>query len=223
VLRCGPGQTVKHLVEALGAPHTEIGRVQVNGQAVGLDYQARAGDQIEVDAPQAGAGLPPSGPRFILDSHLGQLATYLRLLGFDTVYRNDYEDAKLAEEGAVSERSLLTRDRRLLMRKVVVYGYLVRSLRPREQVGEVLRRYALGGQVQPFRRCLRCNGRLQPVSKAAVWERLEPLTKQYYDEFHQCEACGQVFWKGSHYEHMQGLLAELQGFGAAGEGQKIGL
>jgi hypothetical protein len=44
-----------------------------------------------------------------------------------------------------------------------------------------------------------------------VFDRLEPLTKLYFDEFQICPACKQIYWKGSHYERMQGLVEQLTG------------
>jgi uncharacterized protein len=200
----------KHLIEALGVPHTEVAGMRVNDRLVPLSYQVQHGDQIEVlPASQSDVNRLGPEPRFVLDNHLGQLAIYLRILGFDTLYRNDYQDEELAQVASQEERILLTRDRRLLMRKIVAYGYSIRNLEPRQQVAEVVRRFRLLEKISPFRRCLRCNCPLQPVSKEAVLDRLEPLTKLYYDEFHLCPACNQVYWKGSHYERMQDLIATV--------------
>jgi uncharacterized protein with PIN domain len=151
----------------------------------------------------------PDKPCFILDNHLGQLATYLRMLGFDSLYQNDYQDDELAQVSSQEERVLLTRDRRLLMRKAIRRGYCIHQTDPRLQAAEVLRRFNLFGQVRPFQRCLRCNSPLLVVSKQDVIERLEPLTKRYYDEFHICPSCNQIYWKGSHFEHMQQMIIEM--------------
>jgi uncharacterized protein len=141
-----------------------------------------------------------------LDNHLGKLATFLRIMGLDAAYRNDYQDDELAEVASREGRILLTRDRGLLMRKVVSQGYCVRALDPRQQAVEIVRRFDLYGHIRPFRRCLRCNSLLHPVDKQAIIERLEPLTRQYYDEFHICPQCDKIYWKGSHYEHMEKFL-----------------
>lgn len=200
-------QTVKHLIESLGVPHVEVGLVQVNGREVGWDYQVGDEDNVEVyPCPPA----CPIEPRFLLDNHLGRLAAHLRMLGFDTLYRNDYEDAQLAALLSGESRILLTRDRRLLMRKVVRYGYCLRSLEPAEQLREVIRRFDLLPHIRPFHRCLRCNAPLEPVSKDEVLPRLLPLTRRYYDEFRLCRSCDRIYWKGSHYERMQALIASLQ-------------
>jgi uncharacterized protein with PIN domain len=212
---------VKHPIESLGAPHPEVEWIVANGRGVGFEYQVGAGDRIEVYPAKmapAGEGVvqplplrPPLEPpvRFVLDTHLGQLAAYLRLLGFDSLYRNDYDDATLAEIASAERRVLLTRDRGLLKRKIVVYGYSVRQHIPKQQVIAVLRRYELLGQIAPWRRCLRCNGLLHRVAKEAILDRLEPKTRLYYNEFHQCEQCSQVYWQGAHYERMQRFLESI--------------
>jgi uncharacterized protein len=196
------GQSIKHLVESLGIPHTEIGVVQVNGVEAQLENLARAGDRVEVYAATAKSGALPASIRFVLDNHLGKLAAYLRMLGLDTLYRNDYQDEELARVAGEQDRILLTRDRRLLMRRMVRYGYCPRSLDSDEQMLEVMTRFDLFDKVRPFERCLRCNGQLQAVGKETVLDRLQPLTKTYYDDFYICSNCEQVYWKGSHYERM---------------------
>lgn len=203
------GQTIKHLVEAAGIPHTEVGALRCGGQPVDLSYQVQDGDQLEIFPAAPGAHLPAEGARFVLDNHLGRLAASLRMLGFDALYRNDYEDTQLAQISAAQNRILLTRDRRLLMRKSVQWGYCLRSLDSRSQVREVLLRYNLLGQTVPFRRCLRCNALLEAVQKEDILDQLEPLTRQYYNNFHRCPGCGQIYWKGSHYERMRSAVARF--------------
>jgi len=203
-IRCtfNAGQSVKHLIESLGVPHTEVVRILVDGNPVDFSYQVADGDRVEI-YPAVTVQLQASEPSFILDNHLGRLAVYLRMLGFDALYRNDFHDGELARLSSQEGRILLTRDRRLLMRAQVTQGYWVRSKIPRQQLSEVVQRFNLNAEIVPFRRCMRCNGMLKPVAKEAVLDRLEPLTRLYYDEFHICNDCGQVYWKGSHYEHMQ--------------------
>jgi uncharacterized protein with PIN domain/sulfur carrier protein ThiS len=207
LISCQGNPTVKHLTESLGVPHTEVGLVTVNGEASALEYRVRAGDRVEVHPAPPGC---PVDARFLLDNHLGRLAVYLRLLGFDSLYRSDYEDAQLAELAAREERILLTRDRRLLMRKIVKYGYCPRSLESELQLKEVVHRFDLASSFLPFQRCLVCNGKLQPVNKAEVLERLEPLTKKYYDKFSICPICDRVYWQGSHYLKMLDLIQRIQ-------------
>ena len=202
----GP-QSVKHLIESLGVPHTEIGQVIVNGRPTGTEYIAHNGDRILVQ-PVAPV-IEAVGPRFVLDGHLGRLASHMRMLGLDCLYHNGFEDKELVRISVEDERILLTRDRMLLMHKVITRGYLLRSLDPTEQLQEVVRRYGLMQWVKPFQRCMRCNHPLETVRKERVLEKLEPLTKKYYDEFKLCPVCDQVYWKGSHYERMLESIEKL--------------
>lgn len=199
-------QSVKHLAESLGVPHPEIGPVQVNGQEGTLDTITQDGDRVEVHPVADGC---PVEPRFLLDCHLGRLAAYLRMLGFDCLYQNDYDDEELADIAQKEGRILLSRDRRLFMRKAVACGYCLRSLDPLEQLSEILKRFDLAKHVIPFHRCPRCNHSLESVDKEAVLDRLEPLTRLYFDEFQICPECKQIYWKGSHYEHMESLIEQL--------------
>lgn len=206
--RFNSDQSVKHLIESLGVPHTEVGLVRVNGVEVGFGYLVRESDWVEVyplSAVERNQG-QPSEVRFVVDNHLGRLAEYLRMLGFDTLYRNDYNDDELAQISADAARVLLTRDRRLLMRNQVQRGYWVRSKIPQEQIVEVLRRFDVDSQIVPFKRCMRCNGLLQPVDKETILHRLEPLTKKYFHQFRICSDCGQVYWQGSHYKRMAAFI-----------------
>jgi len=199
-------QSIKHLAESLGVPHPEIGQIQVNGQNEAWGYITQDGDHIEIHPIENGYLVEP---RFLLDCHLGRLTAHLRMLGFDCLYQNDYEDADIAEIVEREGRILLTRDRRLLMRKAILHGYCLRSLEPLEQVTEVIHRFELVQKIQPFHRCLRCNHPLEAVDKDAILNRLLPLTKQYFDVFHVCTVCGQIYWKGSHYEKMQRLVEKI--------------
>jgi uncharacterized protein with PIN domain len=203
----GP-QSVKHLIESLGIPHTEIGRLKANGKSIELAYLVHDGDRIEI---QPGTPEPlAEEPRFVLDCHLGRLTAHLRMLGLDCLYRSDFNDAQLAEISIKEGRILLTRDRRLLMQKTITRGSLLRSLDSEGQLKETVKRYQLTEWIKPFCRCLRCNHPLEWVSKEAILTRLKPLTKLYYDDFRICPACHQIYWKGSHYEKMQKMIEQIQ-------------
>lgn len=205
----GP-QSLKHLLESLDVPHPEVGQVTVNGTPASLSYLVQAGDFIE--AYPVPHGWPGEGEvRFVVDGHLGRLAAYLRLLGYDTWYQPQADDATLARIAAQEERILLTRDRGLLKRKIVRWGYWVRHQRPLAQLREVVARFDLGRGARPFTRCLACNGLMEPVPKAAVLAQLEPLTRQYFYEFHRCTQCGRVYWKGSHYQRLQAIVDDVLG------------
>jgi uncharacterized protein with PIN domain len=144
--------------------------------------------------------------RFVLDVHLGKLASYLRMAGFDSLYSNSASDAELADRSACERRILLTFDRELLKRKNVIYGYSVRSRDPEEQLSEVLNHFELLNILRPFSRCMKCNGVLEVVTKAEVYPLLPVKVREYPDEFTRCQGCGRIYWKGTHYERMNELI-----------------
>ncbi len=210
--------SVKDTIEALGVPHPEVDFILANGESVGFSYLVQPGDRISVYPRFTGLEIaavsqvrpaPLPEPRFVLDLHLGKLATYLRLLGFDVWYQNDYDDDTLANLSSQAQRILLTRDRALLKRSIVTYGYWVRAKHPEPQVIEILQRFELWQQIAPFQRCLSCNGCLESVPKVAISDRLPPLTQQYYDEFSRCQSCDKIYWKGGHYERMQRFVNQI--------------
>jgi uncharacterized protein with PIN domain len=216
-------RSVKDLIESIGIPHTEIDLIICNDKSVAFDYQVQPGDRIEVYPLSVSPVLSQSDHaiihcqpellsehRFVLDVHLGKLASYLRMLGFDTLYRNDYDDPVLADISAAEQRILLTCDRMLLMRKQVSYGYYVRNRRPQQQLLEILSRYELYAQIKPFSRCMHCNGDTRPVSKRSIETRLLAKTKKHYNDFYQCDTCKKIYWKGSHYQEMKKLIDRLK-------------
>lgn len=215
-------QTVKDVLEAMGIPHTEIDLILVNGYPVGFDHRPVVGDRIAVypmfEALDIGSTTrlrpePLRHPRFVVDVNLGRLARLLRVLGFDVWWSSDADDQTLADISLDQHRILLTRDRGLLKRRAITHGLFVHSQQPEQQTLEVLRRLDLRRRVAPFTRCVRCNGTLAAVPKEQVIERLEPLTRRYYDEFSQCPKCGRTYWAGSHFERLarlvDGLLEQL--------------
>jgi uncharacterized protein with PIN domain len=210
--------SVKDVIESCGVPHPEVDLILIN---------AEPADFLQVLASDAQVGVYPITTerctffpekrlqardiqRFVADGHLGKLVRDLRLLGVDVIYDRAAEDQQLLEMTTAQTRALLTRDRRLLMHSVVRHGYYLRSQDALAQTAEVLRRFDLAGVLAPFSRCLRCNAGLEPVEKAAVFEQLEPLTKRYYDEFRRCTACGQIYWRGSHFGKLEERIAQLQ-------------
>ena len=214
---------VKDVLEAAGVPHPEIALVLVNDAPVGLDHRLDPGDRVAAyPAGWARPGLPPPAAmpplatmparpagtaRFVLDGHLGRLAAYLRMCGFDTVYRRDATDDELARVTGADDRILLTRDVGLLKRSVVRRGAFVRSERPEEQLVDVLRRFDLTALVRPFIRCLRCNGPLEPVERERVESDVPPRVYREHVAFSRCADCGGIYWRGSHHARMSRLLA----------------
>ena len=209
--------SVKDAIEAWGVPHTEVDLILCDGSPVRFSHQLTGNTEINVYSPSgspqefAGNRLQERGiTKFVADGHLGKLARYMRLFGFDVVYKAMADDAALLELSRREKRALLTRDRRLLMHAVVRHGYCPRSDFPEEQTVEVIRRFDLQAVLAPFSRCLVCNAALERVKKTDVLDRLEPLTKIYYQDFRRCILCGKIYWPGSHFGKLQSRIRRIR-------------
>jgi uncharacterized protein with PIN domain len=213
----GEKTSVKDVIESCAVPHPEIGLILGDGQPVNFAHVVEKDGMLDVYPVRS---LPTQLEkhrlqihcikRFVADGHLGKLARNLRLLGFDVAYDQQAQDRQLLGVMESEDRALLTRDRRLLMHAIVKAGYCPRSQNSDEQTIEVIRRFDLLDSIAPFTRCLLCNAPLQEVSKADVIEKLEPLTKIYYERFRRCTGCGQIYWAGSHFSKLQKRLDEIR-------------
>ncbi len=212
---CAENATTKHMIEALGVPHTEVELVLLNGRTARFDALLEEGDRVAVfprfrrldvaDLART-AGLPPGRLRFVADAHLGGLARLLRMAGFDTIYRNTLDAAAIEALAADASRIVLTRDRELLKRRGVDHGACVRAQAPQAQLAEVAERFGLAERARPFTLCLHCNAPLRVVAKDAVLQQLPPLVRATQDDFRTCDRCGRVYWKGTHWQRMRALL-----------------
>ena len=204
-----PHQSIKHAIEALGIPHTEIGPVAVNGQKRPISGRLAPGDRVEVFPPAPPALTGGNPPRFIADAHLGRLARYLRFAGVDTLWKNAWDDAELVAIAAREGRIALTCDRALLMHRTLPAGCYLRSRQPRTQLAEVGRRYALALCGQQASRCLECNEVPLPVAKTEIAAELLPRTLAAFEQFWRCPGCRRIYWRGSHWQRMQAALAAV--------------
>ncbi|MEW1860022.1 Mut7-C RNAse domain-containing protein [Streptomyces sp. NPDC088194] len=194
-----------HVVESLGIPLTEVGRLRVDGREVSVGHVPGAGEEVAVEAVRRPQQIPDPPPRFLLDVHLGTLARRLRLLGVDTAYENeDIGDPALARRSAQERRVMLSRDRGLLRRREIFAGGYVYSDRPEEQLRDVLGRFA--PPLAPWTRCVACNGTLAAADKDTVRDRLRDGTQKSYDVFARCTACERVYWKGAHHAHLEAVV-----------------
>jgi uncharacterized protein len=209
---------VKDVIESLGVPHGEIDLLLLNGRSAAFGDRLRDGDRVAVypafeafdiaDLTSVRAA-PLREPRFVLDGHLGRLAAYLRMLGFDVLWQQQPTDADLARISADERRILLTRDLGLLKRTQVTHGLFVRATEPEEQLREIVERLHLQRLARPFTRCLRCNAPLEPVELAAIESELPPRVRERVREVRRCGGCGKLYWAGTHHDRMSALIARV--------------
>jgi uncharacterized protein len=212
---CARAATTKHMIEALGVPHTEVELILLNGASVGFDALLREGDRVAVYPKFEAFDItsllrvrqqPLRDTRFVADVHLGSLARLLRMMGFDTLHDNGFADGEIARIAAAQSRIVLTRDRDLLKRRSITHGCYVHALRPQQQLREVFERLDLARSARPFTLCPGCNAPLHAVAKELVEQRLPPRACELYHHFSMCEVCGRVFWDGEHWRRVRALV-----------------
>ncbi|MFQ6004342.1 MAG: Mut7-C RNAse domain-containing protein [Woeseia sp.] len=210
--------SVKDTIEAIGVPHPEVDLILVNNSSVGFDHLLNGGERIAVYPMFERFDVSPvtrlrphplREPRFVLDVHLGKLARYLRLLGFDTIYDREYRDATIAAISSEGRRILLTRDKGLLKRSEVNRGYWLRHSAPRLQIVEVMQAFDLQKAVRVFTRCMVCNHNLETVAESSVRDALPAGLRGQFSRLSRCPGCGRLYWPGSHYDKLVDLVSHL--------------
>lgn len=151
--------------------------------------------------------------RFMADAMLGRLARWLRILGYDTAYEKVITDQALVERSLQEGRWLLTRDRRLVLRKLLRGRH---TLLLSDAVGGQLHQLQLDlhldlalSPLRPYR-CADCNLVLAPISHDEAGPLVPPFVAQQYREFLQCPRCRRVFWQGTHWEDLSGRIAAVK-------------
>jgi hypothetical protein len=210
--------SVKDMIEGIGVPHAEVDLILVNGESSDLTRLIRNGDRVAVYPVFESIDITPllrlrpqplRETKFVLDVHLGRLAGYLRMLGFDTAYSNRFSDLELVRISSAEKRILLTRDRGVLKHSAVTHGYWLRETDSHRQTAEIVRRFDLARSLRPLTRCMVCNEPLKAASRTEVYGRVPPGTLEWCNEFRECTGCKRVYWNGSHCRRMQRWIEEL--------------
>ena len=214
--------SVKDTIEAIGVPHTEVDVILVDDRSVGFKHLLQGGERItvypvferyDVSPIQRLRPEPLRVTRFIADVHLGSLARNLRLLGFDTIWERDLADETIVEIARDEQRIILTRDKGILKNGRVTHGYWLRSTDPLRQLDEVIRAIDLGRDIEPYTRCMECNGELQSAERSAVAHAVPLQVFLIYRDFMQCRRCHRVYWQGSHLRRLDKIIERARNAG----------
>jgi uncharacterized protein len=209
--------SVKNIIETIGVPHTEVDLILVDGISVGFEHQLKGNEQVSVYPVFESLDIfpiiklrvkPLRKIRFVVDVNLGKLAKKLRLLGFDTYYRNDLNDDEIAEISISEKRIILTRDLGILKYGNVTHGFWIRSDDPKAQLTEVIERLQLKNLFKPFTRCSQCNGSLKRITKEHLKNRIPDDILSFHKIFWECQGCRQIYWKGSHFDKINDWIEE---------------
>lgn len=219
--------SVKDTIEAIGVPHTEVDLILVNGASVGFDHRLAGGERVAVYPMFERLDISPvtrlrpaplRETRFVVDVHLGTLARNLRLLGFDTVWRNDLGDAEIILRSLDERRIILTRDLGILKDGRVTHGYWLRAIDPMAQLEEVVRAFHLGAALAPYTRCMECNGMVAGIPRREAARHVPLQVFLVYRDFRRCSDCGRVYWAGSHQARLGSVIRRARAAASARQG-----
>lgn len=149
-----------------------------------------------------------SRPKFLADEMLGSLARWLRIMGYDTSYAHDVSDGEVLSRAQAEGRTILTRDHQLAER-ARESGLLIVGDDLEGQLGQVVSAYRLSFE-EELTRCTLCNGALREMREGEE-EILPPKVRSSQETPLVCCDCGQMYWKGSHWDKIYERLDRVLG------------
>ena len=155
--------------------------------------------------------------KFIVDHNVGKMAKWLRMVGFDARLFVGADDAEIVAAALAENRILLTRDRRIMKRRVIVGGsikaILIKSDLFKAQVQQVVSTLRLDkSRFRPFTTCLECNQLLEERVKEAIEDRVPPYVYRTQEHFAECPSCHRLYWQGTHWQTMSREIEGIPSF-----------
>jgi uncharacterized protein with PIN domain len=148
---------------------------------------------------------------FIVDTALGKLAKWRRILGYDTVYWRTDDCEGILRRTREEGRTLITKDTKLFKAKGSLEALLIREDNPFRQLKEVVQHFRiLVDQRMLFSRCLTCNAPLEAIDPEEAKGAVPDHIYHTHQEFSRCPICRKVYWAGTHYGQMTRVVDRLQ-------------
>lgn len=140
--------------------------------------------------------------RFVVDTMLGKLARWMRILGYDTIYYHEIDENKILR-GIREGRIFLTRNnkwKRLVPQDQLVF---IGHNDPKNQIKEVM----AGLNLRPdpdiiLERCTICNQKLDDTPADEAEAKIPEYVLNRYKKFLRCPVCNRIYWGGTHREKM---------------------
>jgi uncharacterized protein with PIN domain len=149
---------------------------------------------------------------FSLDSSLGRLARWLRLLGYDAASDPGWTLRQALSRARSEGRVLLTRSRdlhRLGLSPPAAGDLLVLSDRVEDQLVEVGRRWPIFQRSELFSRCSECNEPLDLADTGSARQKVPPYVAKTQNRFKVCPRCGKIYWSATHTDQMTRFFRRL--------------
>jgi len=210
---------VAKLLDRLNIPLNSVEIILVDGKSVSAKFSLSEGNRIslypifesfDIRSLLHLHSAPLRHIKFIADVHLGKLARYLRLFGFDTAYNSSFSFSSILSIAELEQRCILSKSIAYKEKPSVTKYFHIQSSIPEEQLTETFSRFDLWLSSKPFTRCLKCNTLLVKRSIDNVNKnKIPPRILTMFNEYMCCSSCQQYYWKGSHYKRMEEFIGEF--------------
>ena len=152
-------------------------------------------------------------PKFIVNTMLGNVARWLRMLGYDTLYFKKIEDWKILSMALRDERVILTRDHGLCnrARKKGAKCLLLEQDTMEERLAYISMKTGIRLYMDLERsRCPICNYELVKVDRETVKNKVPRRVYEKHNDFWYCRKCGKVYWIGKHWKGIEETLKKAR-------------
>ncbi|MCD4828715.1 MAG: Mut7-C RNAse domain-containing protein [Candidatus Cloacimonetes bacterium] len=150
----------------------------------------------------------PREKRFLVADHLGGLAKWLRLLGYDAAMYPRAGFHRLVARAMREKRIYLTRNAQEAADKRSFPRRLITADHPTEQLGELRDLLSLDPQ-RLFCRCNRCNTPLRELPAERAAQLAPPYIVATHKHIHYCPDCGRLYWPGTHEKAIRRTLQKI--------------
>ena len=149
---------------------------------------------------------PGSERRFVVDTMLGKMAKWLRVLGFDT--RSEHlTQHEQVDSYAANGFLVVTRNRSWCEHPGVL---CVTDNDPMRQLREVIMQASVTpNEVQFLKRCILCNDLLNQLPREEAFGLVPDYVFETHSTFFRCPSCQRIFWPGSHPGRMLKRLSDV--------------
>jgi len=150
--------------------------------------------------------------KYLCDQMLGTLAKWMRIYGLDTFYASsEMDDSALVEICKKEKRTLITRDKDLLIRarRENLKTIEIKSIDINNQIRTIISDIETDSE-KFLSRCILCNSKVIDINKIEVKERVPERIYKNNEKFWYCKKCNKIYWTGSHFENMIEKINEIE-------------
>lgn len=152
--------------------------------------------------------------KFVIDTNVGRLARWLRMMGYDAVLFHELDDGLMVKLALMQGRIIITKDSEFMKRRAItshrVKAVLVSGDDPDSQMQKVISELKLNTHFKPFSRCLECNAVLLPRDRDGIEGEVPPRVYEKQEQYMECPTCHRLFWQGTHWEDMCRKLQQFE-------------